>query len=381
MKQRKYRVFAVCLIVILVFSAHPNFVQADEVGETQAKAYALIEANTGQMIAQRNAEEKLPVAGLTKLMSFLLCYEAIEQGAVRADDLVSVSQEAAKKGGTSVFLDAGSQYSFETLLGAAIICSANDATVALAEHIAGNEAAFVQRMNERAGQLGLSCVFSDATGISEQTMMSANDLAIIASALAKYPAYFKYSSVWLSTFTHASGRETQMSSANKLIKSEGFDGMLTGSSAAAGYCLAGSLKSGSARYICVVLGDAKTDDRFTFAKGALNYAAATYSVKQIAQKGAKVKEASLTGSGNQTVNIYAAEDLSLLLKKGEEQGIQKQVEIAELIPPLAAGEQVGSLTVTLPGGETRSVPLVLQEAVEETGFYSSLRRILACWLA
>ncbi len=147
----------------LVVALPVGTVHAEEQFSSTAKAYALIEANTKQIIASERADEKFHAAGLTKLMSYLLFYEALADGKVKSEDSVRVSQEAAKKGGTSVFLDSGASYSFETLLKPAVMCNANDAVTALAEHVGGNEAAFVTMMNERAKELGLSSTFADCT--------------------------------------------------------------------------------------------------------------------------------------------------------------------------------------------------------------------------
>ena len=150
---------------------------AEEWGDTDAKAYALIEANTGTVIASAGGEEQMPAAGLTKLMSCLLIYEAIDNKTVSVQDSVRISKEAAAQGGTQVFLDAGAEYTIEELLKPMVMSSANDATVALAESVAGSEAAFVQLMNQRASQMELGASFADCTGLSEASTMSALDAA------------------------------------------------------------------------------------------------------------------------------------------------------------------------------------------------------------
>ena len=346
-----------------------------------AKAYVLMEANTGTVIQQENGDEQLPVAGLVKIMSYLLFYEALDNKTVQPTDMVTISEEAAKKGGTRVFLDAGTSYSFETLLKPAVMCSANDAVTALAEHLAGSEAAFAQMMNDRAQEMGLQCSFQDATGLDASSHMSASDCAIIASELSKHAGFFKYSAIWMDTFVHESGRETEMANSNKLVKSEGYDGMATGSTADSGYHLIASYKNGSARYICAVLGDKKTDDRFTFAKGSIGYAAGIYSVKQVAKAGAKVKSVEIENGSAKEVDLYATQDLALLLKKGEEANVSKRIDLPEtLIAPLTAGQVVGKLVVTLPNGEEKAVDLAVKDEVSEMTFSSCMGRIIRNWL-
>ncbi len=374
-----------CLIAAVLFIfCLPMLVLAEETTENEtestAKAYILMEANTRQEIQGQNEESQLPVAGLTKVMSYLLFFEALEKGTIKNTDMVPVSKEAASKGGTRVFLDSGAQYSVETLLKPAIMCSANDAVCALAEKIAGTEAAFTDMMNTRAKELGLGCTFADATGLSPDSTMSARDLGIIASELSQYSGFFKYSSLWLDTFTHESGRTTEMANSNKLVKVQGFDGMATGSTAQSGYSLVATLKNGSARFICVVIGDQKTDSRFTFAKNSINYAAATYTVKQIAKAGGKVKTVPLAGGGNTAVDLFAKEDLSILLKKGEEAGLEKKVEVNEILPPIAKGTVVGRIIVKTADGAEYSVALAPNADIEELTFSSCLHKILQKWL-
>ena len=319
----------------LVVALPVGTVHAEEQFSSTAKAYALIEANTKQIIASERADEKFHAAGLTKLMSYLLFYEALADGKVKSEDSVRVSQEAAKKGGTSVFLDSGASYSFETLLKPAVMCNANDAVTALAEHVGGNEAAFVTMMNERAKELGLSSTFADCTGISPESQTSANDLAVIASELSKYSGFYKYSCIWLETFTHESGRQTEMSNANVLIKNDLYDGMATGSTPSSGYSAAISAKSGGGRFIAIVIGDKDTSSRFKLAEDLIGYAIASFGVKQIAQQGGKVKTLPIANGNIKEVGVYAKEDLSILYKKGEEGSISTNVQVDDLAAPAA----------------------------------------------
>ncbi len=354
-------------------------VRAEELFSSTAKSYVLMEANTGKIIASKNAAEALHGAGITKLMSFLLFYEAVGSGAVNPDDPVTVSSGAAAKGGTSVFLDAGEVHTFETLLQPAIVCSANDATCTLAEHIAGTEAAFVEKMNARAKEMGLSALFMDCTGLSMASCASAEDYAKIAAALSGYAGFFKYSSVWTYTFTHNSGRDTVVTNANVLIKESTYDGMSTGSTTESGYSLVASMKSGAARFICVVMGDKDSNSRFQLAREALSYAAATYSIKQIAQEDVKYKSVPISGGVKDTMDIYTKMDLAILYKKGEEEQIITTVEMDELEAPLAKGTIVGRILVTTPSGDF-SVALAAGEDVARKTISTEISRILLLWL-
>ena len=376
-KSRKF--VSILLTVFFVVAAMPMVTVRAQEFETTAKAYALIEANTRQIIASENGEEKFHAAGLTKLMSYLLFFEALADGKVRSEDSVRVSQEAAKKGGTSVFLDSGTSYSFETLLKPAIMCNANDAVTALAEHVAGSEAAFVELMNARSKELGLSCTFADCTGISSESLVSANDLAVIAAELSKYSGFFKYSTIWLDTFTHESGRETEMSNSNVLIKNDLYDGMSTGSTPSSGYSAAISAKSGGGRFIAIVIGDKDTSSRFKLAEELIGYAIATFGVKQIAQQGGKVKTLPVANGDVEEVGVYAKEDLSILYKKGEEGSISTNIQVDELTAPLQKGQIVGKIVITAPEGEI-SVALAVDQDVKEQSFGSGWHRLLRGFL-
>ena len=246
----------------------------------------------------------------------------------------------------------------------------------MAEHLAGSEEGFVSRMNSRAKELGITSTFSDCTGNSDQSL-SAKELGIISSALVKQPMFLKYSSTWLDTFSHSSGRETQMSSSNILIK-EDFDGMATASSTSAGYCLAASKKSGTAHFICVVLGDTK-DGRFNIARSKVGTAAGEYTAIQIAKAGSKVTEAEIDGVRD-PVPLCAKEDLSLLLSKSDAKALKKSLELSELAAPLSAGDDAGKLIIELPNGEKQELSLVVGIDVGQNSFAASLARILRCWL-
>ncbi|MBQ6691984.1 MAG: D-alanyl-D-alanine carboxypeptidase, partial [Clostridia bacterium] len=344
---------AVCILLILSF-----FIPAAAVRAESEQGIYVIEMSTLTTLSEENADAKIYPAGLTKLMSFLLFFEALDNGEVKESDVVTVSPNAASKGGTSVFLDAGSSYTFAELLKAAIVSSGNDAAVALAEHISGSEAAFTGKMNERAKELSVSPAFADPAGLDKKNLFSARELGRIACELCKHNAFYKYSTIWTYTFTHNSGRATELTSANKLIKTQGFDGITTGSSSGGGYCLAASASSGKARFIAIILGAPNSETRFETARTLLNEACASYSVYEASRKGARVKSQSISGAKKETVDICAAEDLVLLINKQDEQGITKSIEIGELKAPLKAGDTVGALVVTLPDGEQKRVDLV-----------------------
>ena len=345
----------------------------------QETTYVLLEAQSGTIIDANNEETSLYGAGMTKLMSYLLFMEALHSGAVKSDEMVTVSDFAAGKGGTSAFLDPGEKHTFEALLKAAIVCSANDATCALAEHIAGGESAFCEQMNARALELGIDAVFFDCTGISENSLVSAADFAKIAAELSKYPDYFTYSSCWTYTFVHNSGRETEITNANTLIRDNICDGMITGSTKESGYHMVASAKSGKARFIVVVMGEKDAAVRAAFAKRKLMEAIGVYDVKQVARKGVKFRTIEIGEGTGVTADVYPAEDLILLYRKGEEQRITVEVEMDVHELPLEAGQIVGRILVNSTEG-TNSVALAIEEDIDRNTYWKNCQSILRIWL-
>lgn len=343
---------------------------------SKANAYIILDSQTESIIEEENSDSPLPCAGLVRLMSLLLICECLTSGAVSYNDAITVSPFAAKQGGTSVFLDSGSTYPLYELFKAAIICSANDAICAIVEHICGSEDAFVSKMNERAAQLSLNCTFTDCTGLNEDTV-SAKDLAKICCELSKHPIFFKYSSIWLDTFTHSSGRTTEMASSNILIK-EDFDGMATSSSSNAGYCLAASKKCGSTHFICIVLGDSK-NGRFSLARSKINAAASEFIPVTIVQAGSKVAQADVEGA-KKPVPLTVKEDLVLLLSKSEAKNINKSIELTPLCAPVKKGESAGTLTITLANKKFYKLELFVSEDVEDSSLSHAISLILHCWL-
>ena len=374
---RSIAAMLLCAILVLVFL--PLKTSRAKGLSATAKAYILMEAETGTVIDAKNEQEALYGAGITKLMSFLLFFEALQNGTVKIDEVISVSQEASSKRGTSAFLDAGETHSFGDLLKAAIVCSANDATCALAERIAGSESAFTEQMNAKAELLGIDAVFADCTGLSTESKASAQAFAIIAAKLSTYNSFFEYSTCWTFTFVHNSGRETEITNGNTLVRNGTCDGMATGSTAESGYHMVASGKSGPARFIFVILGDKDAASRAAAANQAISQAAAAYGVKQVAQKDAKYRSVPLENTEEGVVDIYPSEDMAILYKKGEENLIRIQVEIEEFQPPLVQGQIVGKIIAETPGGQ-QSVALEVREEVKVRSIKGGAGRILRIWL-
>lgn len=344
----------------------------------------LLEPESGQIIFEANADEKRPVASVVKIMTILLTVEAVEDGRIALSDPVSISENAAGMGGSQVLLDPGETQTVDTLLKSTIVGSANDAAVALGEHLAGSVPLFVDRMNERAAQLGMKDTwFVNATGLpAEGQHTTARDVARMAMELVKHETYFRYSTVWLDEVTHESGRVTTLTNTNRLIRLyDGCDGIKTGSTKEAGYCMAATAVRGGMRLIAVVLGAPTGSERFDAAKEMLSYGFAGYRHYPVAQKGARVRgELPVRGGGRSSVALELGEDLTLLLKKGEEGLVSLQASLPESIDaPVKKGEHVGDVDVRLGERLVARLPILAADEAPLQRFSDGWRRVKQNW--
>ena len=347
-------------------------------------AAILVEPESGQVLFEQNADTPRPVASVTKVMTILLALEALAQGRVSLEDECTVSQAAAGMGGSQVLLDVGEVQPFSVLLKSAIVGSANDASVAIAEALYGSESVFVERMNERARELGLTNThFVNCTGLpAEGQQTTARDVAVMTMAMLSYPTYFDFSTVWLDEVDHGDGRITQLTNTNKLIRLyDGCDGGKTGSTNEAGYCISATARRGDMRLIAVVLGADTGTERFDIASEMLDYGFAHYRLYPVAQRGTKVRgELPVTGGDSAGVPLVLDGDLTLLIPKGEEQGVQLVPDLPEAVEaPVAAGQEVGGVEVVVDGRAVARIPVVAAREVTAKGLKNALQRVLRLW--
>ena len=347
-------------------------------------AAILVEPESGQVLFEQNADVPRPVASVTKVMTILLALEALAQGRVSLEDEFSVSQAAAGMGGSQVLLDVGEVQPFSVLLKSAIVGSANDASVAIAEALYGSESVFVERMNERARELGLTNThFVNCTGLpAEGQQTTARDVAVMTMAMLSYPAYFDFSTVWLDEVDHGDGRITQLTNTNKLIRLyDGCDGGKTGSTNEAGYCISATAERGGMRLIAVVLGADTGSERFDIASEMLDYGFAHYRLYPVAQEGTKVRgELPVTGGDSAGVPLVLGGALTLLIQKGEEQGIQLVPDLPGSVEaPVAAGQEVGGVEVVVAGRAVARIPVLAAREVTAKGLKNALSRVLRAW--
>ena len=349
-----------------------------------APAVILAETATGTVIFEKGADERREVASITKLMTALLVFEALESNQIALSDPVTVFKTAAAMKGSQALLDAGAAYTVEELLKTTIMASANDSAVALSEHLAGTEAAFVERMNARAQALGMDNThYVNCTGYPQEGQYTtARDVLMLCCEVARHPAYFKYASIWIDTLTHPGGRVTDLTNTNRLVRFyDDCDGFKTGSTDAAKYCLAATAERGGMRLVAIVLGASAGQKRFDEARAMLDYGFAAYQRLMVANKGDMLGESvPVRGGSAEEVALKLGSGLSMLLKKGQESQLRMELSLPEYIEaPVAEGDVIGLVSVLLGDRVVAKLNCIAAGDVPRPGFIEGLYRILNSW--
>ena len=353
--------------------------------ELEAASVLLMDAGTGTVILEKNADEKRPVASVTKLMTILLVLEALDEGKITLEQEVTVSKAAAGMGGSQALLDAGGIYPLSELLKSLIIASANDSAVALAELLMGSEENFAAAMNRRAQELGLNDThYVNASGLpAEGQYTTARDVAELSREVLKHPTYFEYSGIWMDEIVHKGGRVTQLVNTNRLIRFyEGADGVKTGSTNEAKYCVSATAKRGDERFLAVVLGAPTGAKRFDLAGKLLNYAFENYYTKTFLVKGQVIdKQIPVSGALSRSISASALCDLSVLVKRGEEKNWTMEFNLPKCVrAPQRKGEVIGQAIALRCGEKVTDVPIVLCEEIPKLGIPAIIREIFFRWL-
>lgn len=342
---------------------------------TPHKACLLMEASTGRVLYEDNADEPLPIASVTKVMATLLITEALDDGRLSLKDMVTVSDRAASMGGSQVFLEPGEQMTVDDLLKSLIVVSANDATVALAEAVCGSEEAFIAEMNEKAEALGLTNThFVNTNGLPvEGHHSSARDVALTTRALLEHPVVLNYTNIWMDTIRDGA---FGLANTNKLVRFyQGANGMKTGFTSEAGYCLSGTALRDGMQLIAVVLGSPTSDDRFALAKQLLDFGFAHYAITT--PEVTLPESLSVTRGVEDTVGL-TCEAPSILTEKGGAGNITQSLSLPESVDaPIEAGQVVGTLNFLRDGDVLASVPVCAAASVEKIGYGTLLGRILS----
>ena len=361
------RITAILLAVIFSFGGifcTPAFASGDDeydavevakiMNETslnalKAKSAILVDAGTGGILFRMNENEKMPMASITKIMTMLIIMESVENGRIGMQEKVQVSENAMSYGGSQVYLEAGEEFTLEEMLKAIAIHSANDASVAVAEKIAGSEEAFVQMMNEKAEKLNMkNTYFVDCSGLTDVGhYSSAKDVAIMSRELiTKHPAVLQYTSMWNSPF-----RDMELYNRNKLVRFyDGADGLKTGFTNIAGHCISATALRNGLHLIAVIMGGPDSNTRFAEARKLLDHGFANYESAAMETKGTIVKEAAVKKGMKSYINAIVSKDVTLLLKKGDKTKVTETVQInEELTAPIEKGQKIGEILYMIEG--------------------------------
>ena len=345
---------------------------SDDVDATSA---ILIEAETGTVLLEKNADEQLPPASVTKVMTLLLVMEAIDEGKFALTDQISVSSYAASMGGSQVYLKEGESMSVEDLLKCTVISSANDAAVALAEAVSGSESAFIEAMNQRADELGLSCNFENVTGLDDDTVnhtMSARDIAVISAELISHEKILDYSSIWMDTIRDGA---FTLTNTNRLVRFyNGCNGLKTGSTSKAKFCVSATAKRDGMQLICVIMGAPTRDVRNETAKTLLDWGFAQYGLYTAEET--ELEYADVLGGVKDKTALYSSE-FSKVLPKGDVKKVELLYEIPESIAaPVKNGDVVGCVKYMLNGEEIGKSDIFVREDIEKISYVEIFLRMI-----
>ena len=384
----KKRVAALILGLFFILNALPCAAldinpATDRDFDVPCQAAILIDEDSGTVLYEKNADESRPIASITKIMTLLLTFEALEAGKVSLSDIVPVSEHAYHMGGSQIWLEPGEQLTLDEMLKAICISSANDAAVAVAEFIGGSEPVFVERMNARAKELGMqSTTFRNACGLDEDGHLStARDVAIMSrEMLLNHPEIENYCTVWMDTLR---GGATQLVNTNKLLKSyNGITGLKTGTTGKAGVCISASASRDDLRLIAVVLGSSSGKERFAAATSLLDYGFAMFESALVPIPADAPKTLPVQQGEEPVLELCYTAPERCLAVKGQGNALQAEVELPQTLEaPIREGSVIGSLNIKNSQGILQSCPIIAAKPVDARSFSGCFRRVVnALWL-
>lgn len=382
----KLKRFLVFLLCATLFPG--NVLPVRAATEITAPSAILLEASTGQVIYEKNATERRSPASITKIMTLLLIFEALSEGKVSLQDEVVTSAHAKSMGGSQVFLEEGETQTLETMIKCIVIASGNDASVAVAEHIAGSEADFVEKMNAKATELGMvDTHFEDCCGLTDSDghYTTAKDVAIMSRELTvKYPEVFTYTRIWMEDITHVTRRGSStftLSSTNKLLKwYQWTTGLKTGSTAKAKFCISATASKDGMDLIAVIMGAPDPKERFHDAEKLLNYG---FSVSNLYVDENKVPlpQMRVEGGVEESVSLHYAEEFRYLDVTGRDlSAVEKELKLPESVKaPVTEGETAGQAVYRIGGEEIGRIAVLYDASVEKAGFGDYFKKVLGVY--
>ena len=359
--------FLCVLVLVLAETAFPaNSLSQDDI---TAPSAVLMEPNSKTVLYEHNSHEQRPCASVTKVMTLLLVMEALDSGKITLDETVTASAKAASMGGSDIWLEEGEQMSVDDMLKATAVASANDASVALAEHICGTVEDFVQKMNEKAAELGMKdTVFKNCNGLDEEGhLTSAYDVALMSAELMKHKKIFDYTTIWMDTLR---GGKTQIVNTNKLLKTyNGITGLKTGTTDDAGCCMSASAARDGLDLVGVVLGCATGTERFKDAAALLDYGFANYRYAVLESPKELPGEIEVTGGMSPETRIKCEVNSGAVLQKGESGELRWEIDLPEEVEaPLEKGGKIGTATCFSGDKELGSFDITCEYEIPPIGF-------------
>ncbi len=368
------------ILIFIFFLVFIPIVKAEDIEDLapNAKSAIMIEATTGEILFQKNANEKLAPASMTKMMSMLLIMEEIEKGNLKWDEEITASENASKMGGSQIFLKAGEKMTVTDMLKGIAIASGNDATVAMAERIAGSEENFVRKMNAKARELGLKNTnFVNSTGLTaDNHYSSAYDMSLIAKELIKHEKILEFTGTYEDYLRKDTDNPFWLVNTNRLVRFyQGVDGLKTGFTDEAGYCLTATAKKDNMRLITVVMNEPTTSSRSSDTTKMLDYGYNVYTVKNIIDENAVIDKVKVSLGKELEVNIVPKETITILSKKTDEKrDISYDVKLDKIVAPINRGDKVGIINIIEDGKVLSTVEATVQKDIPKANFLTILLR-------
>lgn len=361
-------IFMVMTLPVVAFAEEGNAVT----DSLTAKSAILMEISSGQVLLSKNPDEKLPPASITKIMTLLLVMEAIDNGKITLEDTVTASRNASSKGGSQIWLKEGEQMTVHELLKATAVASANDASTALGEYVAGDEASFVVMMNERAAQLGMTNTnFENCSGLDDTTenhYTTARDIAIMSCELMKHEKIKEYTTIWMDSLRNG---ETELVNTNRLVRFyEGTTGLKTGTTSKAGYCISATAQRNGMELVAVVLGSDNSTDRFEDAKALLNWGFSNYEIYTPQVDLSLITDVSVLYGEQSTISPVISKISPILIKKGTQSNISQRVDMCiDVEAPVEKGQTLGTVYFECEGETLATCPLISENGVERRSVF------------
>ncbi|MBC7764965.1 MAG: D-alanyl-D-alanine carboxypeptidase [Hyphomonadaceae bacterium] len=378
--------FVVCMLIICFMASSMVFVSAAPAQPAPmtitAKSAILMDAGTGKVLFEQNPDERLPIASVTKIMTMLLVMEALDSGKIKYEDTVVASANACGMGGSQVFLQPNESMTVKDMLKAIAVASANDASVAMAEHLTGSEQTFIAEMNAKAEQLGMKNThFINTNGLDvDDHYSSAKDVALMSRELiTKHPKVLEFTNIWMDTLRNGA---FGLSNTNKLIRFyTGATGLKTGSTSKALYCLSATAKRNNMHLISVVIAAPTSKDRFADATKILDYGFANYAVAAGVKKDEVLGEGQISKGLQKSVSLVADNDCEILVAKGKQGNVKKEVVIdTQLAAPIVKGQKVGEVVLKMDGQEIGKTDIVAANSVDKYSFVNVMQLIVNHWV-